>query len=120
MNLHSALGEQSLNHGTPGKSRNGIIKRNFAPRGFVTLELAVSLPQTKSLAWSAKSIVPEAECPYHSSEIFFIMLLFQDSLRDLSSLTRDGTQDTLQWKLRVLTTGLPGKTLLIIFLNAHY
>ena len=46
-----------------GTSHNGIIKRHFAPRGCVTLELAVSLLQTKSLSWSAKSTVPEAECP---------------------------------------------------------
>ena len=58
----------------------------------------------------------------HNSHLRFyiIILLFQDSPGDLRSLTRDGALDHQQWKLRVLTTGPPGKSLLVIFFNAHH
>ena len=49
---------------------------------------------------------------------FFLAML--RSLQDLSSLTRNQTHAPLQWKHRVLTTGLPGKSLQCLFCVAAY
>ena len=44
--------------------------------------------------------------------IFFLYFLaMSQGIWDLSSLTRDQTCNPLHWKHRVLTTGLPGKSL---------
>ena len=43
--------------------------------------------------------------------LFFFFFLAPCSIWDLSSLTSNWTHSSLHWKHRVLTTGLPGKSL---------
>ena len=49
--------------------------------------------------------------------LFNVLCFWPQGMCDLSSLTRDGPPHTLHWKGRVLTTGPPGKSLIVTFLR---
>ena len=57
-------------------------------------------------------------CNYYVPDTVPNFLLFfgQLGLEDLSSPARDGTLNPLQWKHRVLMSGLPGKSPRILFI----
>lgn len=49
--------------------------------------------------------------------IVYVFLAMLQGMWDLSCLTKDQTHTPSHWKLRVLTTGLPGKSPVIAILN---
>ena len=52
--------------------------------------------------------------------MIFFFLAAPYGLQDLSSQTRDGNLRPLQWKCRVLTTGLPGNSPRVTFRETDF
>ena len=88
---------------------NLIIIVSRSEFGFVFyVEYILTFPDWKN---SASTEGNRGDKIWIESVFFFFFLAVPYGLWDLNSLTRDLTLNSLQWKLRVLTTGPPGNSL---------